>query len=236
MSTRIEIAAEEGTAPAFVFGEASKPRVLFLIDGLGMRPAMHAMAERLAGAGYLVLMPDLFYRLGAYTAPDARELFSNPEVRAAWWARHDAVHTAAKLVADVGHYLAYLDGGKVGVTGYCMGGRLAMTTAATYPDRIAAVAAFHPGGLVTDAPDSPHLSFGKITAEVYIAGAIEDATFTDAQRETVAATLDAAGVKNTVEQYDAKHGWVPTDTPVHDAAAAELHWEMLLALFERTLR
>lgn len=234
-ATRIEIRTKDGIAPAFELGDATAPKVLLLIDGLGMRPAMHEIAERLAAAGYRVLMPDLFYRLGEYTAPDPKKLFSDPEVRAAWWSRHHSSgSTAAALVSDLGTYLDHI-GARCGVVGYCMGGRLALTAAATYPDRIAAAGAYHPGGLVTDAPDSPHLQYSQIRARVYIAAASEDSSLTDAQRQTVDDTLTAAGVDHTVELYPAKHGWVPTDTPVHDAAAAERHWETLLALFRGAL-
>jgi len=234
-ATRIEIRTEDGIAPAFELGPADAPRVLVLMDGIGMRPAMHEIAERLAREGYRVLMPDLFYRLGAYTAPDPKVLFTDPEVRAAWWARLGATKPAA-LVRDIGSYLAHLGGGPVGVVGYCMGGRLALSAAATYPDRIAAAAAYHPGNLVADGPDSPHLTYGAITARVYVGGAMEDATFTDAHRQIVDDALTAAGVEHVVELYPARHGWVPSDTAVHDAAATARHWETLLALFARALR
>src|SRR5262245_4961839 len=96
--TRLEISTPDGVAPAFHFGDTSAPKVLMLIDGLGMRPAMHEIAERLAGAGYRVLMPDLFYRLGDYTPPDPKALFADPAVRAAWWQQHAASNsTAANL-------------------------------------------------------------------------------------------------------------------------------------------
>lgn len=235
-ATRIEIRTADGIAPAFEVGPAAAPPVLMLIDGIGMRPAMHEIAARIAGAGYRVLMPDLFYRLGEYTAPDPATLFSDPAVRAAWFARHANLNTPAAMVRDIAAYLDRLGSAKAGVTGYCMGGRLALTAAATYPDRIAAAAAYHPGGLVSDAADSPHLQFARIRARVYIGAAMEDPTLTDAQRETVDEVLTAAGVDHVVELYQARHGWVPSDTPVHDHAAAERHWETLLSLFDRTLR
>lgn len=232
-ATRIEIATEDGVAPAFVYGAPSAPSVLLLMDGIGMRPAMHELAAQLGQAGYRVLMPDLFYRLGEYTAPDPAALFSDPAVRAAWWGRH-ATTTMASLVRDIGAYLDHLDAPRVGVTGYCMGGRLALTAAATYPDRIAAAAAYHPGGLVTDAADSPHHLFARIRASVYVGAAMEDPSFTDEQRQTVDDALTAAGVDHVVELYQARHGWVPSDTPVHDPTATARHWETLLALFART--
>jgi carboxymethylenebutenolidase len=146
-----------------------------------------------------------------------------------------SVHSGPKMLTDIGSYLDHFAGAKCGTTGYCMGGRLSITAATMYPDRIAAAAAYHPGGLVTDAPDSPHLQFGKIKAKVYIGGAIEDANFTDEQRKTCDDALTAAGVDHQVELYQAKHGWVPKDMPVHDDAAEARHWETLIALFKRAL-
>jgi len=235
VATRVEIRTEDGVAPAFEYGTPGEPSVLMLIDGIGMRPAMHEIAARIAGAGYHVLMPDLFYRLGEYTAPDPATLFSDPAVRAAWFGKH-ATTTADALVRDIAAYLDRLGAPKVGVTGYCMGGRLTLMAAAAYPERIAAAAAYHPGGLVSDAPDSPHRQFARIRARVYIGAAIEDPSLTDAQRETVERTLADAGVDHVVELYQARHGWVPSDTPVHDDAAAARHWDTLLALFDRALR
>lgn len=233
--TRIEIATEDGVAPAYVFGDDAAPSVLLLIDGVGMRPAMHELGDHLAAAGYHVLVPDMFWRMGAYTAPDPRSLMQDPAARGAWFARVTATTNAATMVKDTRAYLDFFGSKPVGITGYCMGGRIAITAAEVYPARVAAVAAYHPGGLVTDAPDSPHLAVGTIAARVYVGGAMEDASFTDAQRATFTAALAAAGVEHQVDRYEARHGWVPSDTPVHDAAATARHWETLLALFRQTI-
>ncbi len=233
--TRIAITTEDGTAPAFVFGEAANPSVIMFIDGIGMRPAMHEMAERLAAGGYHVLMPDLFWRLGDYTAPDAKALMADAAVRGAWFARVMATTNAPALVRDTRAYLAYFGDRPVAITGYCMGGRIAIAAATAYPDQVVAAAAYHPGGLVTDAPDSPHLAVGAIKARVYIGGAVDDASFSDDARAKFTAALATANVDHTVELYQAKHGWVPTDTAAHDPVAAERHWTTLFALLTNTV-
>ena len=240
---KIEIATEDGTCDAHVFtpsGAGPHPGVLFYMDGIGVRPALFEMAERLATAGYYVLLPNLFYRAGGeYKAPDAATLFSDMELRAHWMKTYFATATPANIMRDTSAFLAHLAErapGKVGTTGYCLGGRMSLIAAGTFPDRIAAAASFHPAGLVTDAPDSAHLLAPKIRAEVYVGGAMEDTGFTDANREALDRALAAAGVEHTVVKYPAKHGWVPRDTPVHDPVQAEQHWTALLALFERTLR
>ena len=112
---------------------------------------------------------------------------------------------------------------------------MSLTAAGTFPDRIVAAASYHGGGLASDAPDSPHLLAPKIKARVYVAGAIEDQSFPDAMKARLDAALTKAGVDHTIETYQAKHGWVFRDTPVYDAAAAERHWQTMLALFSAKL-
>jgi len=243
--TTIEIRTEDGNCPTHVFqpaGSGPWPGVLFYMDGIGMRPALHLMGERLAKAGYFVLMPDLFYRAGAYTAPDPKDLFSNEATRKMWFAKISTNASVEMIMRDTKAFLAHLDGeshvrkGKYGCTGYCMGARMALTAAGTFPERFAAMAGYHPGNIATDAPDSPHLLAPKMKARVYIAGAIEDASFSDEQKQRLEQALTAAHVDHVIETYPARHGWVPSDTPVHDPAQAERHWTTLLDLFEKTLR
>lgn len=230
---QIAIKTDDGICPAYELGAG--PSVLFFIDGIGMRPAMQAMGERLAAAGYRVLMPDLFWRMGPYTAPEPAKLFADPAVRADWFKRAMGAASAELIMRDTRAYLAELPG-KVGVTGYCMGGRMALSAAGTYPDRIVAAAAYHPGNVANDAADSPHLLAPNIKATLYIGAASDDPTFPPEQQDRLVAALRAAHVAYELEIYPAKHGWVPSDTPVHDPAAAEKHWQTLEALFAKTLR
>jgi carboxymethylenebutenolidase len=146
-------------------------------------------------------------------------------------------------MADTGVWLEWVakqpkaKAGKVGVTGYCMGGKLAFTAAGTYPERIAAAGVFHPSGVATDAPDSPHLLADKIQAKVLVAGGDEDQGFDDAQCERLAKALKDAGVDAEVGIYrGAKHGYAPPDMPVYDKEAAERHWRELVALLDSVLK
>jgi carboxymethylenebutenolidase len=232
---QIEIRTDDGTCPAFVYGDASAPSVLMYIDGIGMRPAIRAVAERVASLGYHVLLPDLFYRLGSYQAPDPKAMFTDPDARAAWWQKAMSATNQALLLKDTKAFLEHLPG-KVGVTGYCMGGRFAIAAAGTFPERIVAAAAYHPGGLATDAPDSPHLLAPHIKAQVYVGAAMEDQSFPAEQIEKLGAALTAAKVTHTIEVYQAKHGWVPSDTPIHDPANADKAYQTLSALFQKTLK
>jgi carboxymethylenebutenolidase len=145
-------------------------------------------------------------------------------------------------MSDTQAFLDYLarqsdvNPGGIGTTGYCLGGFLSLSAAGTYPNRIVAAASYHGVRLATDAPESPHLLAPKMKARVYVAGAIEDASFTDEMKARLEDALAKAGVDHKVETYQAKHCWVFRDTPVYDAAAAERHWRTLIALFDATLK
>jgi carboxymethylenebutenolidase len=245
MTEKIALTTEDGVCPAYVFRSAGAgpwPAVVFFMDGIGIRPALFEMAERVAAHGYYVLLPDLYYRSGPYEPMDARQLFTDPAQRQVLMQNYLGKLGQANAMRDTRALLAWLASqpdvlpGKLGAMGYCMGGGLALVAAGHFPDRFAAVAAYHPGQLATDAPDSPHLLAPKLQARVYIGRASEDAGFPDDMLARLAAALTGAGVAHTIETYPARHGWVPRDTPVHDATAAERHWQTLFALLDGALR
>src|SRR5580704_7631277 len=242
--TTIEIKTKDGTCPSHVYrptGSGPWPAVLVFMDGLGIRPAVLEVGERLASHGYFVLLPDLFYRSGPYEPMDPHVVFTDPEKRKVLMEKFFAPATPANIMSDTRAFLDYLaarrdvEPGGIGTTGYCMGGLMSLAAAGTYPDRIVAAASYHGGRLATDAPDSPHLLAPKIKARVYVAGAIEDSSFPDDMKQRLEEALTSAGVDHRIETYPAKHGWVFRDMPVYDAAAAERHWQTLLALFDEML-
>jgi carboxymethylenebutenolidase len=243
---KVEIRTADGACPSYVYAPSSGatplPAVLVFMDGIGIRPAMLEVGERLASHGYLVLLPDLFYRAGPYEPMDAKAIFADPAQRKILTEKFFAAATTDLIMSDTRAFLDWLGSrpevapGGIGVTGYCMGGRLSLVAAGTYPDRIVAAASYHGGRLANDAPDSPHLLAARIKARVYVAGAIDDPSFPDDMKARLEAALAAAGVDHVVETVQARHGWVLRDTPAHDAAAAERHWQTLLALLDGTLK
>ncbi len=242
---KTEIATRDGVCPSYVFrptGAGPFPGVLVFMDGIGIRPAVLEIGERLAASGYFAVLPDLFYRSGPYAPMDPHTVFTDPDQRKVLFEKFFAQATVANVMADTRAYLDFLSAqpdvkpGGVGTTGYCMGGLMSLAAAGSYPERIVATATFHGGRLATDAPDSPHLLAPKIRSRVYVAGAIEDASFPDEMKARLEAALTSAGVRHTIETYPAKHGWVFRDTPVYDAAASERHWETLLSFFAETLK
>ena len=243
--SRIDIETRDGTCPAHVYrpaGQGPWPAVLVFMDGIGIRPAMLEVGERLATHGYFVLLPDLFYRSGPYEPMDPHSVFTDPEKRNALREKFFAHATPANIMSDTRAFLDHLEAqpevkpGGIGTTGYCMGGAMSLTAAGTYPDRILATASYHGGRLATDAPDSPHRLAPKIRSRVYVAGAIEDPSFPDDMKARLEDALTEAGVDHQIETYPARHGWVLRDMPVYDAAAAERHWRTLVALLDAKLK
>jgi len=240
---QVSIQATDGECAAQVFtpdGPGSWPAVIFYMDAFGIRPAMVEMAKHVARAGYVVLLPDLFYRFGPY-GPLAPKAVLAGDFRAIVGPMMASTDNH-KCAADTGAFLAYLDtrgdveGKAVGTVGFCMGGGMALTAAGFYPERVAAAVSFHGGNLATDLPTSPHLLAGKIKAEVYVAGADNDHSYPQDMAARLEAALTEAGVKHVCEIYEGKaHGWMKPDMPVYDAAAAERGWAELFALYKRTL-
>ncbi|MFL5831721.1 MAG: dienelactone hydrolase family protein [Solirubrobacteraceae bacterium] len=243
-SSQVDIQTDDGIADAYLTrpddGEGH-PGVLFIMDAYGLRPQIEAMADRIASHGYVVLAPNVFYRSGRTPVLPMPDL-SDPEARSAFFASlrpligqltPDALERDGRAYLD---YLGQLSPGPGAITGYCMGGRLGWRIAAANPDRVAALGGFHTGGLVTDAPDSPHLSADQLRGELYFGHADQDQSMTPEQIATLERALDAAGARYRSELYEgARHGYTMADTPAYDEAASERHFDALFALLERAL-
>ncbi|MFC9468095.1 dienelactone hydrolase family protein [Streptomyces coelicoflavus] len=244
--TDVDIPTGDGAADAYLTHPADgapHPAVLLYMDGFGLRPSLRAMADRLAGAGYTVAVPNVLYREGrapVVELPEFIDQASRPGIFERLGPMMRAL-TPDQVERDAGAYLGWLAGrpeaagGPVAVAGYCMGAALALRTAGAYPDRVAATAGFHGGNLATEAPDSPHLVAGRLTGEVYFAHADDDPGMPAEQQERLEAALTAAGVTHRCEVYPgAHHGYTQADTSAYDEKAAERHWDALLGLLKRT--
>ncbi len=240
---QITIPTDDGDCPSYVLTPATgekSPAVIFYMDAGGIRPAMVQMAERLSEAGYVVLLPDLFYRFGPYGPLVPEEVFKGDMM--AILGPLMATTNNAKAAADTGAFLNYLDTradveGRFGAVGFCMGGGIALTVAGTFADRIAAVASFHGGNLATEASSSPHLLIPKLKAEVYVAAAENDDFYPEEMAARLEKALTDAGVLYRCETYKgAAHGWMTPDFPTFNNAASDRGWAKLLVLFHRTLR
>lgn len=241
---QVSIRTRDGECPGYVFTPSEggrHPGVIFYMDGLGIRPTIFEMGQRLADYGYVVLVPDLFYRLGRYETLDPAKVFAPGDAMAVlgpMFASTDNRRAGEDTEAFLDYLASRQDvvGTKVGTTGYCMGGGMSLTAAGTYPDRVAAAASFHGGNLASDSELSPHLLAPQMTARVYVAGADHDDSYPPEMAARLDRALSDAGVDHRCETYpEARHGWTMADFPVYNEPAAERHWDELAALFAAAL-
>jgi len=235
----VEIKTPDGTCDAYFVHPSSGAHAAVLVwpDIFGLRPSFRAMGKRLAESGYSVLTVNPFYR--TQKAPTAPNGASTPIADVIPLAR---TLNATTHVTDAKAFVAWLDaqpsvdkGRKIGTTGYCMGGPITMRTAAALPDRIGAGASFHGGGLVTQAPDSPHLLVPQMKAQYLFAVAENDDMREPEAKNVLRDTFAKAKLDAEIEVYPAAHGWCPPDSGVYEQDQAERAWSRMLVLFERAL-
>jgi len=242
----VQVRTADGVCDAAFYhptGAGPWPGVLIWPDAMGLRPAFRDMGQRLAAEGYAVLVPNPYYRRAKAPVLDHPIDFSNPADRALIDELMGSLSQDTAL-RDAAAFVAFIDAQpqtnakvKMGVQGYCMGGPLVVRTAASQAQRIGAGGSFHGGGLVTQAPDSPHLLVDRIKGEMYFAVASNDDMRDPDAKTKLKEALGAAHVKGRVEVYDgAQHGWCVKDMAnIYDETSAERAWGELLALYKRNL-
>ncbi|MFF0470683.1 dienelactone hydrolase family protein [Micromonospora zamorensis] len=236
----LHIPTVDGQADAFAalpHAGGRRPGVLMYPDGFGIRPVLRQMACELAEQGYYVLVPNVFYRHGPAPVIELPEHIGS-EARTAIFAQLMPMikaHTAERTLSDADAYLRFLttqpevSTGPVAVTGYCIGGLMAVRTAAAHPHQVVAVAGFHaPVG--ADGPDV----LSNITAQLHFGHAEGD--ITPGALKELNETLNATGASYTSEIYPGTiHGFTMSDTDAFNPAALQRHWDRLLSLLGNTL-
>jgi carboxymethylenebutenolidase len=240
----LDIATKDGAMESFICRPergGPHPAIFFLMDAPGIREELRDMARRLATVGYAVVLPNLYYRAG-------RDTLYGPDVLEEGSAEHKRMRavrtkmTIPPVMDDIAALLAFVDGkawarsGAVGCHGYCMSGPYALAAAARFPDRIAAAASFYGTWLVSDAVESPHLSFARAKGELYIACAEHDHLAPLPMVETLRGHFAAAGSPGEIELYPGvHHGFAFPERKIYDRPAGERHWERLISLYRRRL-
>ncbi len=236
----VNVVTPGGTADCYFAHPSSGPAAGVLVwpDIFGLRPAFRQMGKRLAESGYAVLVVNPFYR--DKKAPTAEAGAATPIQQLMPLARglNETTH-----MTDAKAFIRWLDqqpsvakNRKIGTQGYCMGGPIAFRTAAAVPDRVGAVGSFHGGGLVTEAPNSPHLQAAKTKAQFLIAIAANDDARSPNEKNVLKETFSKANLPAEIEVYaDAAHGWCPPDSRVYNEPQAEKAWSRLLALYGKAL-
>jgi carboxymethylenebutenolidase len=237
----VSILAADGSADALLFtpaGAGPWPAVLVFPDVSGLRPTYNEIGRELAAAGYVVLIPNAFYRSvrldgsAATAAPTLppQETFA----RGQGWR---ALATDQAVMADTRAFLAWLDSrpevdrsAPIAAIGYDIGAAHAFLAARAAPERIGAVAAIHPSAIATTRENSPHLFVRESRAAYLVQIAAPDDAREPDDKDLLRAALAEAGLTGTVEVVPAEHGFAVPDQPGYDAAAAQDSRRKLLAL------
>ncbi len=230
----IDIPLSQGVSASHIFGridDHAAPIVLLFMDGFGPRPTLFAIAERLAGEGYRVVLPDLFYRHQPFVPLEPGSLFGGGPDRQRIMTMLSALDQPA-VDGDIARLLSFCDGelgtaASIGAVGYCLGGRYALT-AATASARVTSASSFHGSNLAPETGDGAYARFADVRASIYVGIAAIDPTFGGAEEGRLAAALRDAKVDHMIEIYaGAAHGFVMDDLPVYHPAAAARHWQRL---------
>jgi carboxymethylenebutenolidase len=241
--SEVTVVTPDGTCRATLHtpeGPGPWPGVLYYPDAGGVREVFSAMADTVAGWGYAVLLPDIYYRT-PYAPFDTSTLFGDAEE----FARLSALGrtlTPPLMTADAQAYLSALIahddvvGTRAGVVGYCFGGAMALRAIGDHPELVATVATFHGGFLaVADDPASPHLLAPRMDGPVYVGAATDDASFDGDHQLLLRQACEDAAVPLTIEVYPAAHGFAVPDNPTHDDAADERHRQAMAAVLAASL-
>ena len=240
----VSVKTADGSADAALFyptGKGKWPAVLMWPDILGLRPVFREMGKRLAAQGYVVLVPNPYYRAKKAPVVQGAFDFNNKEQMNRIMAFRSAL-TDAMVDRDSAAYVTFLDAQaqtdkrkKAAVQGYCMSGPLSFRTAAARADRVGAVATFHPGALVTDKPSSPHLLIPKTRASYLVIIARNDAAQMPKEQSELQAAFAAAHRPAKVEVSSANHGWTVAGSQTYDEKEAERAWAELLPFYRANL-
>jgi carboxymethylenebutenolidase len=241
----LQLRVPDGTVDAVLFTPETGqplPGILFIPDIGSIRDTMRQMARRLTEEGYIVLMPNPFYRT---SRPPVFSFPRKPGDPATMKRMGELITplTPEGLEKDLAVYLDTLTSqpaiakGKVGVVGFCIGGGIALRAAAVRPEAVGAVASFHGGGLYkADDPASPHLVLPRVKARLYFGHATDDKSMdTDAIAEFTKALKQWNGRFESEIYEGAHHGWTVPDNPAYNQPQAERAYTKLTELFRESL-
>ncbi|KYF85591.1 hypothetical protein BE17_15825 [Sorangium cellulosum] len=208
-SGEIALPAQEDRAPA----------VVLIHEWWGISDHLRSLLDRLAGAGFVALAPDLYHGKTTRDPAEASQLMNAMDWERALLEISGAVYFLVDHPRVNGH---------VGAVGFCMGGALCFSAAATIP-RLEAAVPFY--GIPSKATD-----YSKVKAPILAHFAARDTWAKPALAEALQRELAARGQPMELHVYDADHAFMNDTRPeVHHPEAARLAWDRTTAFLREHL-
>jgi carboxymethylenebutenolidase len=214
-------------------GQGKFPAVIVIMEAFGLNDHIKDVTERIAAEGYVTIAPDLYYR-------ESPNVVGYDELQAAigLMQRLDT----EKVIADLRRVITHLkiqnfvNGDRIGITGFCMGGTIAFLAACKLPAEIKAAVPFYGGSIAGDSPTAPLKSAGDMQAPVLCFFGEQDPYIPLSQVQTIEDTLRALGKSFEVKVYPgADHGFFCDDRASYHPEAAQDAWEKTKAWFAKHL-
>lgn len=248
LERQFDIATADGRMNCYLYAPEEGgpfPTVVLYMDSAGVREPLADLCRRLASAGYLVLMPNLYYRMVRHVDINV-DRFDDPAYGATtelMWSLNKHLSNTM-VMEDTRAILKFLDSEprskseRIGVLGYCMSGPFVYRAAGEFNDRIVAAIAMYGSPLISDTEDSAHLVTERIRGEIYFGFAEHDQYFNsqDVMRRLQASFANAEA-RVRFEVYGGReHGFVLPGRRVYHKNSAERQWSRVHEIFERTLK
>jgi carboxymethylenebutenolidase len=215
-------------------GPGKFPAVVVIMEAFGLNDHVKDVTERLAGEGYAAIAPDLYYR-------ESPNVVGYDQLQAAIGLMQKLVDE--KVIQDlrsvVNHLKAqnFVNTDRIGITGFCMGGRIAFLAACKFPAEIKAAVPFYGGGIAADSATAPVNFAADLKAPVLCFFGEKDPYIPLTQVQQIDDTLRSLGKAYEVKVYpDADHGFFCDDRASYHPQAAKDAWEKMKAWFERYLK
>ena len=226
----VDLPVQDGIMATYIYrpdDDQPHPAVIVIQEIFGVNANVRGIAERFASEGYVAAAPDIFHRSGrllevAYSDMDqARGLVESTSPEG----------LSADLNTVVRHLQAHPSAlqGKLGITGYCFGGRVSFMAATSIPG-ITAAAVYYGGGIAADG--GPLEQAANITAPIIGLFGNDDQNPSPDDVRKIDAELTRLGKAHEFHSYDdAGHGFMCEDRGSYNENASKDAWEKTLAFF-----
>jgi carboxymethylenebutenolidase len=228
-------APTEGATPA----ELRFPGVVLYSEIYQQTAPIRRAAARLAGHGYLVLVPEVFHE---HEPPGTVLPYDTTGTEKGNRYKYQTPLTTYD--ADARAALDFLRAhprstARLGAIGWCLGGHLALRAAMNADVR--ATACFYATDIHTDSLGAGKRSdslarLGDVQGELMMVWGRQDPHVPDDGRDRILTALRVAGVNFTWHEFNAVHAFMRDEGPRYDPALAALGWALVLEMFERVLK